>query len=361
MSTPLRILHAHSGNLFGGIETALLALLDAAPGPLEHHFALAFDGELRRRLAARQAAATDVGRVRLSRPWTVWRARRRLRRTIERVRPDVVLVHSVWSLTVFGPAARRQGVPLAAWLHTPPTGDMPLDRLARRQAPDVVIANSGYTAASVPRLFAGVQPAVVHPPVARPRAPGTRKPAPGPDVVLLMVARLERWKGHEVLLQALRGLPGPWACRVVGGPQTDAERHYLEGLHRMTDDLGLRDRVRFLGTRSDVPDLMAAADVFVHPNLEPEAFGIVFVEALYAGLPVVGSAAGGPLEIVTPETGVLVPPADVLELHGVLTRLVADPDLRNRLGAGGPARARELADPHRQAARLRDALTGALR
>ena len=69
-------------------------------------------------------------------------------------------------------------------------------------------------------------------------------------------------------------------------------------LKAIADRGGVADRVRFLGQRSDVPRLMAAADVFCQPNAGPEPFGVVFVEALYAGLPVVTSAFGGAVEVV---------------------------------------------------------------
>jgi glycosyltransferase involved in cell wall biosynthesis len=114
--------------------------------------------------------------------------------------------------------------------------------------------------------------------------------------------------------------------------------------------------VRWLGERGDVPRLLAAADLLCQPNLGPEPFGITFVEAMYAGIPVVAAAHGGSLEIVTPETGLLVPPNDPAATADALARLIDDASLRARLGAAGPARARELSDPERQMSRLHDVL-----
>ena len=108
----------------------------------------------------------------------------------------------------------------------------------------------------------------------------------------------------------------------------------------------------FLGERRDVPALMRAADLHCQPNTAPEPFGLAFVEALHAGLPVVTTAMGGALEIVTPSCGVLVPPGDADALEQALRALVVDPEARARLGSGGPARARELCDPGRQLAAL---------
>jgi glycosyltransferase involved in cell wall biosynthesis len=103
--------------------------------------------------------------------------------------------------------------------------------------------------------------------------------------------------------------------------------------------------VRFLGLRTDVTRLMAAADIYCQPNTGPEPFGIAFVEALYAGLPVVTTAHGGPLEIVDDDCGLLVRPGDVSQLAKALASVVTDKRLRAGLAARGPARARELCDP----------------
>src|SRR5262249_55635544 len=157
----------------------------------------------------------------------------------------------------------------------------------------------------------------------------------------------EPWKGHTVLLEALgrlRGLPG-WVCWVAGGPQRPQEWAYLAGLVQQAARLGVADRVVFLGQRSDVPELMAAADLHCQPNTGPEPFGLAFVEALHAGLPVVTTALGGALEIVTGECGVLVRPGDAAGLAEALGRLIGDAELRARLAAAGPARATVLCEP----------------
>jgi len=80
----------------------------------------------------------------------------------------------------------------------------------------------------------------------------------------------------------------------------------------------------------------------------PEPFGLTFVEAMSAGLPVVTSSWGAPLEIVNADSGILVSPGDADLLAKALERLIADAALRARLGAGGRVRARELCDPERQ-------------
>jgi glycosyltransferase involved in cell wall biosynthesis len=168
--------------------------------------------------------------------------------------------------------------------------------------------------------------------------------------VILTVGRFEPLKGHAVLLGALgllREVPA-WTCWVVGGPQRPHEHRYRDELVAAAAALGIADRVRFVGPRSDVPAVMAAADVYCQPNTGPEGFGLTFVEALGAGLPVVTTAIGGGAEIVTRESGVLLEPGAAQPVAEALGELIADAPRRRALGAAGPARAAELCDPARQ-------------
>jgi glycosyltransferase involved in cell wall biosynthesis len=120
--------------------------------------------------------------------------------------------------------------------------------------------------------------------------------------------------------------------------------------------LGIVDRIRFLGRRTDVARLLAAADIHCQPNLGPEPFGITFVEAMAAGLPIVTTVLGAAAEVVTPANGILVPPADAPALASALQRLISDPDLCRHLGDAGPSRARQLCDPGSRMEDLRQLL-----
>jgi glycosyltransferase involved in cell wall biosynthesis len=231
-----------------------------------------------------------------------------------------------------------------------------VERRARRARPDLVLANSRWTQSHLPSLLPGVPSEVVYPPVTD-RTPADRAAVrqavraelgtAGDAVVIVQASRLEAWKGHEVLLRALArlaDLPG-WECWIAGGAQRPEEEQYLTGLRDQAGRSGLAARVRFLGQRADVPQLLAAADIHCQPNAGPEPFGIAFVEALYAGLPVVTAAHGGALEVVDPTCGILLPPGDDGALATELRRLVRDADARRALGAAGPDRARRLCDP----------------
>jgi glycosyltransferase involved in cell wall biosynthesis len=125
-------------------------------------------------------------------------------------------------------------------------------------------------------------------------------------------------------------------------------------LRERAEDRGIADRVRFIGERSDVRRLLAAADVHCQANLRP--FGIALVEALAVGLPVVTVAMGGAVEIVDESCGLLISPRDPYALASALRQLVCDPVLRARLAAAAAARARHVSDPTAQMRRLHCAL-----
>jgi len=147
---------------------------------------------------------------------------------------------------------------------------------------------------------------------------------------------------------------------VVGGAQRPEEQSYQERLRAQVAGWGLTDRVRFLGQRGDVPRLLTGADVFCHPNVVPEGFGIVFVEAMYAGLPVLATDLGGAREIIEEACGARVPPrADAIA--EVLARWVVDPESRRALGRAGRQRAERLYVPSVRVRLLEDALDRAMR
>jgi glycosyltransferase involved in cell wall biosynthesis len=369
----VRVLHLTAGNLYGGIESSLLTIarFSAAGAGMEAAFALCFEGRLNDELRAAGVPVTLLGAARLRYPWTVLRARRRLAGLLAREPPDAVICHSCWPHVLFGPVVRGRRRPLAFWAHDRYLGRHWLERWSRWTRPDLILANSHFTQSLAGNLFPGVRSAVIHQPVPPPR-PGCRNNrcrvrqelhTPEGTVVIVQACRLERWKGHGLLLDALGRLAGKsgWVCWIAGGVQRPHEAAYLAELRRQATALGIAERVRFLGQRADVPDLLAAADVHCQPNTGPEPFGVAFVEALHAGLPVVTTALGGALEIVDEDCGILVSPGAPDALAAALLRLIRDPDLRARLGARGPERARQVCDPLTQLNKVRAALADAVR
>jgi glycosyltransferase involved in cell wall biosynthesis len=159
---------------------------------------------------------------------------------------------------------------------------------------------------------------------------------------VVTVGRLAFPKTFAILLRALAILqPGTFHAAIAGdGPK----RHQLAADIEL---LGLSDAVQLLGTRSDVVDLLADSDVFVLSS-RSECLPMSVIEAMAAGLPVVASAVGGVPELVEHgRTGIVVPPDDPAPLADAIARLVADADLRRRMGEAGRARAEALFDVDR--------------
>ncbi|MDQ4085797.1 MAG: glycosyltransferase [Actinomycetota bacterium] len=160
---------------------------------------------------------------------------------------------------------------------------------------------------------------------------------------LLSVGRLVERKGTDDVVTALSRLPDTELV-VAGGPAADALclDPEVQRLQELARSLGVEDRVRFTGglAREQMPEVFCSSDVVVAvPWYEP--FGIVPLEAMACGRPVVGSAVGGMLDTIAPGvTGELVPPRDPERLAAVLGELLADPDRRAAYGAAGPERVR---------------------
>jgi glycosyltransferase involved in cell wall biosynthesis len=168
-----------------------------------------------------------------------------------------------------------------------------------------------------------------------PEAPDAlrRQYAPCGEFLILQVARLHPEKGHEYLFRALRlireRLHRPVRLLVAGTGSSEGD------YRRLVRELGIDDQVVFTGFRSDVPDLMAAADVLMLPSVA-EAFGFVLTEALYLGTPVIACRVGGIPEIITHGVdGLLVPPASPVALADAVIESVRDEGRRSRMAAVG--------------------------
>lgn len=369
----MRVLHISAGNLYGGVETLLVTLARYRElcKEMEPEFAVCFEGRLSQELVSEGVQVHLLGMVRVRQPSSIWRARRRLRALLVERDFDAVACHMAWPQAIFGPVIRSAGVPLIFWLHNITGGRHWLELWARQTEPNLALSNSHFTAPGLRKIYSDAPTATIYYPVARPgsdrndaRAMARSELNISPrTVVVAQVSRLEEWKGQGLLLEALallRTLPD-WSCWMVGGAQREHETRYFETLKEKAETLGISDRIHFLGQRRDVERLLSAADIFCQPNLGPEPFGIVFIEALYAGLPVVTTAIGGAMEIVDDSTGILVAPNHPGALAAALRKLILNSDLREKLGACGPARATELCDLARQLKMLEFAFRQAMR
>lgn len=165
---------------------------------------------------------------------------------------------------------------------------------------------------------------------------------PGSARAFGVFGRIVPWKGiREFVLAASRVLrKRADAYALVVGDESDGERGYFEEVRELARGTSVADRILFTGYRDDVAALMQSLDVVVHTSTDPEPFGMVLVEAMAAGKPVVAADRGGPREIVVPEeTGLLVDPADTEALASSITRLLDDPRRARRMGASGRRRA----------------------
>ncbi|MFF9901045.1 glycosyltransferase [Streptomyces longispororuber] len=271
--------------------------------------------------------------------------------------PDVVHSHFWMSGLASLRAARELGLPLLHTYHALGTVKRRHQRRADTSPPERVacetevglgcdrvvatcrdevgeLARMGIPAAKVSVVPCGVDTELFTPrgPVAERGASPHR---------LLQLGRLVPRKGAAVTVAALAELPETELV-VVGGPPpdrigTDPEARRLRELAR---EAGVSDRVRFTGgvPCEDVPPLLRSADVVVCPA-DYEPFGIVPLEAMACGRPVVASAVGGQLDTVAdPATGRLVPPRDPKALARAVAELLADPAVREACGAAGRRR-----------------------
>jgi glycosyltransferase involved in cell wall biosynthesis len=158
------------------------------------------------------------------------------------------------------------------------------------------------------------------------------------EPLILAVGNLYPVKGHIVLLRALArllddGAPR-WRVAIAGrGGEEDSLRSFAR-------ERGFADRLHLLGYRADIPDLLAASDVYVMPSLS-EGLPMALIEAMSAARPVVASAVGGIPDAIDPEVdGLLVPPGDETALAAAIARMLGSSAERERLGAAARRRAR---------------------
>ena len=131
-------------------------------------------------------------------------------------------------------------------------------------------------------------------------------------------SRLSPWKGQHILIEALGQCPQDVVVILVGDALF-GEQEYVQDLHEKVIALGLENRVKFLGFRADIPQLMAVCDLVAHTSTAPEPFGRVIIEAMLCGKPVVAAQAGGAIELVQDGiNGFLVTPGKPQELARVI-------------------------------------------
>jgi glycosyltransferase involved in cell wall biosynthesis len=173
-------------------------------------------------------------------------------------------------------------------------------------------------------------------------------------IVIGMVARFSPGKGHEEFLEAADILRRVYSNIhfLVVGEASHGEQKYAQKIRTLRRMRNLESVVTFTGYRSDIPEVLAAFDIFAFPS-HAESFGVALIEAMAMELPVVSTNCDGVLDIVVNgTTGFFVHPRNSVELADALARLIENPVLREEFGRAGRKRVEELFDQRRQVERF---------
>ena len=342
----MRILYYYSSHQVDtGSPKALLGIIDALDRTRHSPLFLAGradQGDLIRALTARDVEIVrgDVSEASIRRPFTSMARVLRSAAMLRRERVDVLHVNEFgWNLDVVlaGPLAR---VPVVLHVHNPlDVATRNLDRLA---ATRVVFVSEAHRLATgrLDRIASRSQ--VLHNPVDLERFEAGReiRDALGlsaSDVVVAAVCQITPNKALDVLLDVARELIPRWPGLrfVIAGRAGVGHEAYADAVMQAAGTPPLQGKVHFLGSRSDVPDILASSDLFFLPT-RSETFGIVVAEAMAASLPVVTTRVGGITEIIrSDDEGIVLEPDDVAGFVRAIEGLLADPERRRALGSAG--------------------------
>lgn len=285
-------------------------------------------------------------------PWALWRNAGLVARLVRE--RDIRLLHArsrgpAWSSLL---AARRTGARFVTTYHGTYNEGLPGKRLynsvmARGERViaisvfirDLILARHRIDAARLRLIHRGVDTRRFDPDQLPHAAAETLRAAwqiPPAGRVILLPARISRWKGQDVLIRALPHMPEDVVAVLAG----DAGRGgYARSLAALAAEQGVAGRLRLVGHLEPLAPALAAADVVVHASTEPEAFGRSVIEAQAMRRPVIASRLGGPMEtVVDGRTGWLAPPGDPAALASLI-RAVLEMPPEQRAAVGAAARA----------------------
>ncbi|MGY1640762.1 glycosyltransferase [Geodermatophilus sp. SYSU D00703] len=354
----MHVLHAIGEMGTGGAESLVVELVRRGP-QVGWRSSVASAGGSREDEILR-AGLADVHRVPLSRrrPAGLAHAVASTRRLLVAAAPDVVLAHNVGvtAAVALAQLTRRRRVPVVTVFHGVAAEDYRTAARLLDTAPRVVVTVSETIAGRLRSAGLRRAPVVIPNAVTAPDLPdrdlARRELGLGQDArVALCAARLVEQKRHDVLLRAWARLPDDCVLLVAGdGP----ERQAIESLHA---ELGLGRRVRLLGNRSDVPRLLAAADLATLAS-DWEGLPVFVLESMAAGRPVVATAVDGLTEALRGGGGLLVPPRSPDALADALARLLTDTTARTAAAEAARRTIAEDHDPLQMTRRYDDLLRG---
>jgi len=332
---PLRILHSEAATSFGGQENRIFKEMVA----MRHrgHEIEALCQPQAQLVPRLQDKGFVVHTMEMDGPANYLRCLWRLVPLMRAKRYDVVNTHSRRDTMIAAAAGRLAGVPLI--VRTRHLASKIGSLASYTWLPHRVITVSDHVRSMLiekgvpPDYVATVYSPIPMPPLLKHSTLRQELGLSSDDTVIGCVAVMRAKKGHRTLIDAALPLilshPNLHLVFVGGGSPV------FEQVKAYVAQKGLDHRIHLLGTRSDVPNLLAGFDIFALAT-EQEASGTVFVEAAAMGLPVVGTRVGGVAEMMRDgETGYLVPLNDIAELTQTLARLVDNPQLRTTMGQAG--------------------------
>jgi glycosyltransferase involved in cell wall biosynthesis len=338
----------------GGAEATLLQLLQHAPAGTDWHVIFLEPGPMVEKVRGFGADATVVPAGRVRQLWEAARAVRRIGSVLRSWRADSVVSWMSKGHLYAAPAAAALDLPALWFQQGMPSSTDPIDRLVTLLPTGAVLTPSRTVATAQHALWPHPATRVAYPgidldelagsDVSQARRQVEEFGIPPVAPVVGLVGRLQRWKGIDVLVSALPGViqAHPEAHLVVVGGDHALEPGYGDSLVALAEELGIADRVHLVGYQRDARSWMAAFDVAVHAS-DVEPFGLVVLEAMALGKPLIAGAKGGPAEIIRDGVeGFLVPYGDSAGLSRRIVDYLDDPELGRRTGAAAISRAREF-------------------
>ncbi len=355
MSKPVRILHLLDTDQFAGTEQHVLTLISAlAEAGVENFLACHVDGALYQRAIRQGITVLPVFDHRFS-ITALWAAARGIRDEVHNQQIDILHAHNGRTEMLAAIVRSLCGVTIVSTQHfimprhlaytgIKKTVSKAMHRWVGRKVDATIAVSAGvqqavieqgyYARGKISVILSGVFPSHTSAPEALQKVREEMGCAAG-EQMILTAARLEAEKRIDNLIAAIPRVATRFpAVRFViaGGGALQAE------LAQSAAESGADRNIVFTGFRDDINHLIAASHIFVLPSPN-EPFGLVLLEAMAAGKPVIAAAKGGPLEIVEDgSTGLLFEPENAASLADKLETLLADPALRERMGRCGAER-----------------------